>query len=164
MPQLRSPVFPGSFDPPHLGHLDIAERALAVFGSLTIAVGANSAKSPVFTCEERVQLLREALGEREGLRIESFEGLLVEYCRSNGHDVVVRGVRGGRDLDYEMPMAVANRTLYPDLDTVFFVTASEHAFHSSTIIKELLAAGGDTSSFLPEAVLRAASDKFPALR
>jgi pantetheine-phosphate adenylyltransferase len=163
-----SPVFPGSFDPPQNGHLDIARRALRLFGRLTVAVGVNSTKTPIFSGDERIELLRSSLtadlGEHAGLRVESFEGLLVDYCHRAGHDVVVRGVRGGHDLDYEMPMAITNRSMLPELETVFFATAPEHAFNSSTLVKEILASGGDASAFLPPAVITAWQAKFGSSR
>ena len=146
-------VYPGSFDPPTRGHLDIIERALGIFGTLIVAIGANSAKNATFTVAERLELLRASLGPRAGLEIRSFEGLLVDWCRQEKLGPVVRGLRDAADFDYERAMTMQNRALAPSIDTVFLMPSLEYAFTSSTLLREIVAAGGDASPWLPEPVL-----------
>lgn len=146
-------VFPGSFDPPTRGHEDLIARALAIFGRLVVAIGSNSAKTSTFTVAERIELLHTSLGARPGLEIRSFQGLLTDYCRQEQLGPVVRGLRNSGDFDYERTMTHQNRTLAPDLDTVFLMPSLEFTFTSSTLIREIVAGGGDASPWLSDTVL-----------
>jgi pantetheine-phosphate adenylyltransferase len=153
------PLFPGSFDPPTKGHLDLIERALRSFGSLCVAVAENSTKTPTFSVEERLELLTACLGERPGLEITSFDGLVVDYCHAHGYDTILRGLRTVSDLEYEYSMALTNRTLAPEVETVFLMPRLEFSFTSSSLIKEVLRNGGDVTNFLPEPVIQKLKEK-----
>jgi pantetheine-phosphate adenylyltransferase len=140
-------IFPGSFDPPTLGHLDLVRRACAVFGRLTIAIGANSAKTGAFTAEERVEMLRELC---RGLPVEvaTYAGLLVDECRRGGYTVVVRGLRNTTDFLYEYDLGLTNRKLAPEVETIFLLTDERYAYVSSRLLKEIVAHGGSAAAFL----------------
>jgi len=152
-------LFPGSFDPPTLGHVDLIERALCRFSRVTGAVGENSTKRPLFSVTERMALLEESLGEREGLSVTSYDGLLSDYCRETGHGLVIRGVRNASDFDFEASLARMNASLLPGLETLFLPAAPRFSSLSSTLAKEIVAAGGDASPFLPACVIRALRGK-----
>ncbi|HHI79611.1 MAG TPA: pantetheine-phosphate adenylyltransferase [Planctomycetes bacterium] len=147
------PLFAGSFDPPTLGHLDLIERGLSLFGQLSVAVGVNLSKTPLIPAEDRVALLRSCLGERPGLEILSFEGLVVDFARENGNDCLFRGLRSNKDFEPELHMALTNKVLAPELETVFLPASAAQLFTSSSLMKEILRFGGDLSSFLPEPVI-----------
>ena len=147
------PLFAGSFDPPTLGHLDLIERGLSLFGQLSVAVGVNLSKTPLIPAENRVALLRSCLGERPGLEILSFEGLVVDFARENGNDCLFRGLRSNKDFEPELHMALTNKVLAPELETVFLPASAAQLFTSSSLMKEILRFGGDLSSFLPEPVI-----------
>ena len=153
-------LFPGSFDPPTLGHADLVRRALGLFGRVTVLVAAHPSKNRLFSAEERCDLLREALSGLEGVTVAQTSGLLVDACREHGTDVVVRGVRGGSDLDYEVQMANTNRSLRPAMDTVFLAPAPELAFVSSTLARQIASLGGDVSGLVPPNVVAALRRRF----
>ncbi len=148
-------VYPGSFDPVTLGHLDIIRRAAAVVDELIIGVLVNSAKSPYFTLEERVNLLKQATKEFPNVRVERFDGMTVHFARDNGAHLIIRGLRAVTDFEYEMQIAQTNHSVAPDIDTMFFTTSLEYAFLSSTIVKEVAHYGGDISKFVLPAVIEA---------
>lgn len=150
-------IYPGSFDPITYGHIDIARRARKLFARLVIAVVANPHKNPLFTLEERVLLTRQALRDEglNGIEVTSFDGLLVECARAHGADAIVRGLRANSDFEYEFQMALANRDLAPEFESVFFMTAGKYSFLSSSMVKEVCTYGGDVSSFVPQSVARA---------
>ena len=153
---MKVAVYPGSFDPITRGHLDVARRAVAVFDRLIVAVLENPSKSPWLETAERVAAIREALDD-DGLgavEVDAFQGLTVEFCRRRGAGFLVRGLRGGRDLDAELQLAHNNRQLAPEVDTVFFPTSHEHSFVSSSLVREIARFGGDVSGMVPPAVLR----------
>lgn len=153
----RKALYPGSFDPLTLGHLDLIRRGTELFGELTVAVAMNPAKDPLLSPEERVGTLREECREIPGARVVSFQGLVVDYCRKNGFGIILRGLRTVSDFEYEFQMALTNRSLAPEVETVFVMPNEKYAFVSSRLIKEILASGGDASAFLPrkaEEVLR----------
>ena len=150
-------VLPGSFDPPTRGHLDLVRRALSMFPRLTLLVGAHHAKSALFSPEERVELLRRCTAELPGVEVAQLDGLLVDGCAKLGAQVVVRGVRNGSDLDYEMGMAHTNAELAPGLETVFLAPAPDCAHVSSSLVRQIAGLGGDVSSFVPPAVAEALS-------
>ncbi len=149
-------VYPGSFDPITLGHLDVVRRAAAVFDRLVVAVLENPSKSPLLAAEERLAAIREALDEAglDAVEVDAFRGLTVDFCRRRGARFLVRGLRGAGDLEGEMQLALNNRQLAPEIDTVFFLTSHEHAFVSSTLVREISRFGGDVSGMVPAAALR----------
>ena len=153
------PVYPGSFDPPSKGHLDLCERALALFGRLSVAVGVNSVKPPIFSVPERIELISRCLGERPGLIVCSYSGLLVNFCRKNGLDLIIRGLRTAADFDFEYGMAATNRCISGGLETLFLPAAVDQGFTSSTLIKEILQGGGDASPFLHPVVIEKMKEK-----
>lgn len=144
-------LYPGSFDPLTLGHLDLIRRAVALFGAVEVAVAENSSKQALFSVEERLGFLR---AETAGLpvEVEHFAGLVVEHARARGIPVLLRGVRTVSDFEYEYQMAMTNRELAPDVDTAFIMPSAEYAYLSSRLIKEVYAAGGELRRFLPERV------------
>ena len=151
-------VVPGSFDPVTNGHIDIIERTAAMFQSVIVSVVRNYSKAPLFTIEERIEMLQEACASWQNVEIGSFEGLLVEYAREQKATVIVKGLRAVSDFEYEFQMAQMNRRLAPDVETVFMMTRSEHAYLSSSIVKEIARLGGSIEGLAPnhvEAHLRA---------
>jgi pantetheine-phosphate adenylyltransferase len=148
---MATAVYAGTFDPLTFGHLDIVERAATVFERLIVASTANVSKQPLFSLEDRLALLRTEVDGRPNVQIASFDGLLVEYAKSVGATVLVRGLRASSDFEYEFQMALMNRALAPDLQTVFLITSPQYMFVSSSIIKEVARSGGDVSQFVPPA-------------
>jgi pantetheine-phosphate adenylyltransferase len=144
-------VFPGTFDPPTNGHLDIIARAAAVFDEVVVATGVNPSKSRLFGPQERLEMLRELVEPFGNVTVGGFDGLLVEYCRAEGAGVIVKGLRSGGDYDYELQMAQLNRTM-SGVDTLFLPTAPENAYISSSLVKEIAKLGGDVAAFLPPGV------------
>ena len=152
-------VYPGSFDPVTFGHLDIIRRASILFDQIVVGVLHNSAKSPLFSVEERVKILTKATKDIPNVEVKAFEGLSVNFARENHAQVIVRGLRAVTDFEYELQMAQTNRVLAPDVDTVFLTTSLEYAYLSSTIMKEVARFGGDISKFAPPEVLEAVRRK-----
>ncbi|HEX6868065.1 MAG TPA: pantetheine-phosphate adenylyltransferase [Candidatus Limnocylindrales bacterium] len=151
-------VYPGSFDPITNGHLDIVGRAVVVFERVVIGVLANPRKSPLLPVDERIAIIEAALAEAgvaERVGVASFEGLTVDFCRSQGATAIVRGLRAISDFESEMQLAHNNRVLAPEVDTVFFMTSVANGFVSSSLVKEIAAFGGDVSSMVPAAALAA---------
>ena len=142
-------IYAGSFDPVTKGHLDIMVRSSRVVDELIVGVLNNRAKSPLFSVEERVNMLKEVTKEYSNIRIRSFTGLLVEFARECEAHIIVRGLRAITDFDYELQMAQTNRIINPSLDTMFLTTSLEYAYLSSTTVKEVAAYGGDISAFVP---------------
>lgn len=155
MPAMAVAVYAGTFDPVTLGHLDIIKRAAAVYDQLVVTSTDRSSKQPLFALDVRIQLLRDVTRELPNVTIQPFDGLLVDFVRRMGAHVIVRGLRAASDFDYEFEMAMMNRSMAPDVETVFFVTSPAFMFVSSSLIKEIARAGGDISSFVPEAVRNA---------
>ncbi|HEX7491242.1 MAG TPA: pantetheine-phosphate adenylyltransferase [Candidatus Limnocylindrales bacterium] len=158
---MRIAVYPGSFDPITYGHLDVAWRAAAVFDKVVFGVLVNPHKAaPIFATEERLQVIHEAIAEAcpaevaVRIEVESFDGLTVDFCRKRGATFVVRGLRAISDFESELQMAHTNRKLAPEVDTVFFMTALEHSYLSSSLVKEIAAFGGDVSQMVPPSVSR----------
>lgn len=146
---------PGSFDPPTNGHVDVVERAARHFGRVIVAVALNPGKQPLFGAEERVALLEEALAHLEGIEVLAYGGLLVDLARERGVDVIVKGLRAGSDVEYELQMAQMNARLNPDVDTVFVATNPRWGFISSSSVKEVARYGADISGLVPTGVERA---------
>ena len=141
---MKRAVYPGSFDPMTLGHLDIIRRAAPMFDELTVAVLNNTQKTPLFSVEERVNILEKATKELPNVKVSSFSGLLIDYCRDNGFHIAVRGLRAITDFEYELQIAQANRQMSKDaLDTIFLTTSLEYAYLSSTSVKEFASFNGD---------------------
>lgn len=147
-------IYPGSFDPFTSGHLDIVQRATKIFPRLVVAVAVNVRKLPTFTVEERVAMLEETLGDMDGVEIDSFSGLLVDYAKRKGAHVIVRGLRALSDFENEFQMAHMNRRLHPELETIFMMTSQEHFYVSSQTVKEVAFFNGDVSGVVPPAVLK----------
>ncbi len=158
--QVRLAIYPGSFDPITNGHLDLIERGLKIFDRLIVAVAVNPRKAALFTAEERVALIREALGDESRVEVTSFSGLLVDHVRRLGARTLIRGMRALADFEYEFQFAHMNRRLAPEIDTVFMMTSEENFYVSSSLVKEVAAFGGDVSSLVPEPVRRALAEKF----
>ena len=150
---MKIAVYPGSFDPVTLGHLDIIKRTASMFDKVIIGVLNNRAKSPLFTARERVELLEEVTGDIPNVEVQAFHGLLIDFVRQNDAKVIVRGLRAITDFEYELQMAQTNRVLAPDVDTVFLTTSLEYAYVSSTIMKEVARFGGDLSNFAPPEII-----------
>ncbi|TCO57014.1 pantetheine-phosphate adenylyltransferase [Actinocrispum wychmicini] len=145
---MRRAVYPGSYDPVTNGHLDIIERAAEVFDEVVIAVMINKNKSTLFTVEERVEMLRDVTAHRPNVRVDSWYGLLVQYCEKNGIRAIVKGMRAISDFDYELQMAQMNQQL-SGIDTLFMPTSPAYSFLSSSLVKEVAKYGGDVSHLLP---------------
>jgi len=150
---MRSAVYPGSFDPFTNGHLDIVERALKIADNLTIAVLKNTSKKSLFTPDERVDIIREVLAGYKQVKVETFEGLMVDFCRQRNIQLVIRGLRAVSDFDYEHAIFLMNKKLLPDLETLFLMAGSDNSFISSTIVKEVAHFGGNISDQVPPIVL-----------
>lgn len=149
-------IYPGSFDPITLGHLDLIRRSRPICDRLLVAVGQNSAKAPLFTVEERLELIR-AVTRGEGLDVEvmAFSGLVTELARAQGATWLVRGIRGGADLEQEAAMAQTNRCLNPEVDTLFLLPSPAYSFVSSRLVREIAGLGGDLRSLVPRLVIEA---------
>lgn len=152
-PELHIGIYPGSFDPVTLGHLDIIERAAKLFDRLYVAVLHNPEKKPYFTTDERVEMLLEATAHLDNVICEQYDGLAAEYARKQGARAIVRGLRAVADFEVEFKMAAMNRHLEPDIETVFLVPSHQYTFISSSIIREVAAFGGDIAALVPEGVL-----------
>jgi len=153
-------LFPGTFDPPTLGHLDLVERAARLFGRVTVALAEHPTKRALFDGEERVELLRSCVSGIEGVSVVFLEGLVIDACRELGCDVIVRGVRSGTDFDYEAQMAGTNRALLPGIETALFVTRVDLGHISSTLVRQIASMGGDASPLVPSEVSAALRARF----
>ena len=150
---MRTAICPGSFDPITLGHLNIIRRASRIFDRVVVCIMKNSTKtSPMFSAEERVDMVRRACVRYENVTVESSDILLAEYVRRFENPVIVKGLRAASDFEYEFQMALANKKLYPDAETVFLTTSTENMYLSSSVVKQIAAFGGDISSFVPEVI------------
>jgi pantetheine-phosphate adenylyltransferase len=154
-------IYPGSFDPITNGHLDILDRSLSLFSEVIIVVAGTGSKNPLFTPEERVDLIREVTKNRPGVKVDRWSGLIMDYARQNQISAVIRGLRAASDFEYEFMMASMNKALNPKVETLFMMTAQNLYFVSSSMIKELFHYGGDISSYVPEAVARRLKEKIP---
>lgn len=157
-------LYPGSFNPVHYGHLDIARRALRLFDHVTVAVYVHPGKPSLFTAEERVALLRESFQDEPRIQVASYNILTVDYAREVGAQAIVRGLRVFSDFELEFRMALANRRLAPDIEIVNFIAAEEHLHISSSTIREIASLGGDVSSMTPPYVVAALRRRFAELK
>jgi len=145
-------IYPGSFDPPTNGHLDLIERGSKMFEQLVVAVLRNSEKTPMFSLAERLEMLRELTADLNNIRIDTFDGLMVEYAKSIGAMCVLRGIRAISDYEYELQMALMNRKLEPTLETVFMMPALKFSYVSSRLVREVAQAGGPVKDLVPDVV------------
>ena len=151
---MRIAIYPGSFDPVTLGHLDIIRRASGLFDRLIVAVMHNQNKKPMFSVEERMEMLRRTTAGLPNVEIESLGGLLADYARRKNACVLVKGLRAVSDFEYEFQMALANRKLNADLDTVFLMTSSEYMYLSSSVVKDIAVHGGSVAGFVPDEIVQ----------
>jgi pantetheine-phosphate adenylyltransferase len=151
-------LYPGSFDPVTNGHLDVLQRASRLFDEVIVAVAHHNAKQALFTVEQRVHLLRQSTGHLQNVRITSFEGLLVNFAKEQGAQALIRGLRAVSDFEFEFQMALMNRSLQPDLETLFLMPSEEYTYLSSRMVKEVSRLGGDVARFVPECVVAALKD------
>ncbi|MFA6108532.1 MAG: pantetheine-phosphate adenylyltransferase [Candidatus Latescibacterota bacterium] len=147
-------LYPGSFDPITYGHLNILDRALDIFAEVTVLVAVNPQKKPLFSISECIEMIREATGDRPRIKVDHHEGLLVDYARSHGIRLAVRGLRAVTDFESEFAMALTNRKLWPEFDTVFLMTRAEYMFLSSSVVRQVAQMGGDVGQFVPPCVER----------
>jgi pantetheine-phosphate adenylyltransferase len=156
----RIAIYPGSFDPPTKGHEDLIRRGLALADRVIVAVAVNVAKQPLFTVDERLTMLRTSIGDDPRLSFEAFEGLLADFARRKGANMVVRGLRAVSDFEYEFQMALMNRKLHPALETVFLVPALDLTYLSSSLVREVARFGGDVSDLVHPAVASALAARY----
>jgi pantetheine-phosphate adenylyltransferase len=156
---MRRAIYPGSFDPVTNGHLDVIERARKLFDEVIVAVAHNDAKAPLFTLEERLDLLRSTMGKIDNVRVDSFDGLLVEFACKHEAVAVIRGLRAISDFEFEFQMALMNRKLEAQVETIFLMPKEEYTYLSSRIVKEIARLGGDVSAFVPAPVAKALAAK-----
>jgi pantetheine-phosphate adenylyltransferase len=147
-------LYPGTFDPPTNGHVDLIQRGAKLFEHLTVAILNNPVKNPLFTVEERVEMLREVTASLSNVSIATFDGLMVEFARQQGATAVLRGIRAISDYEYEFQMALMNRRLAPEIETVFLQPAGRYSFISSRMLKEVFSFGGDVTGLVPPNVLK----------
>lgn len=158
---MKVAVYPGSFDPITLGHLDVIKRAAGLFDRVIVGVADRADKNPLFTWPERVELTRTVCRGMEAVEVDSFDMLLVDFARKHRASAVVRGMRAVMDFDYEFQMALTNRKLSADVETVFFLPSEKYFYLSSSLVRELAAKGGELRCFAPEPVIAALRLKFP---
>ena len=149
---MKTAVYPGSFDPVTLGHLDIIERSARMSDQLIIGVLNNNSKTPLFSVQERVNMLKEITTDLGNVEVKAFAGLLIDFVRANQADVVVRGLRAVTDFEYELQLAQTNRVIAPEVDTIFLTTNLKYSYLSSSIVKEIAFYDGDISAFVPASV------------
>jgi len=157
---LRVLVYPGSFDPVTNGHMDIIERAAKICDKLIVAVLVNHSKAPLFTMEERTRFLKMAIGDRENIEVCSFSGLLVDFMRSVNAKTIIKGLRAVSDFEYEMQMALLNRNMDQEIDTLFMMTSINNCFLSSSVVKELARNGARIEDYVPHAIAPFIYEKF----
>lgn len=156
----RLAVYPGTFDPITNGHLDIVHRAMRLFDELIVLIASNVRKTPLFDLGERVRLATISTSGLEHVRVETFDGLLAEYARSKGAAAIVRGLRAVKDFEYEFQMALMNKSLNPDVETVFFMPGENFTYVNSSIVREVARLGGDVSRYVAPGVSEALAAKF----
>ncbi len=156
---MRRAIYPGSFDPVTNGHLDVIERARKLFDEVIVAVAHNDQKSPRFSLERRLEFLRASMTGKDGVRVASFDGLLVDFALEQGAIAVIRGLRAISDFEFEFQMALMNRKLEPRVETIFLMPKEEYTYLSSRIVKEIARLGGDITSFVPLHVVGAFAEK-----
>ncbi len=153
-------IYPGTFDPFTNGHLDIVVRTSKIFEKIIVAVTNNPYKTPLFSIEERIGLIKESLGNLKNIEVDFFKGLLVDYVEKKGGQIIIRGLRAVSDFEYELQMALVNRRLKPHIDTIFKMPSGEYSFLTSTAVKEIASLGGSVCGLVPEIVEKALKEKF----
>jgi len=148
---MKKAVFPGSFDPITIGHLDIVERAIKVFDEIIIAVGDNTDKKYMFPKEKRVEFVKQTFNNFDNIKIESYDGLTVDFCKKNNIEFMIRGLRNPADFEFEKSIALTNREM-TDIETIFFLTSPENSFISSSIVRDLIRNNGDYKLFIPKGI------------
>jgi len=157
---IRRAIYPGTFDPITNGHVDVLKRALNIFDEITVVVAVNSQKKPLFTAEERLEMIQEAVAEYSGVKVKILEeGLLVEYAHQQNAVAIIRGLRQVTDFEYEFQIALMNRNLYPKVDTVFLMPNEKYTYLASSIIREVSRLGGDVVNLVPPCVLSRLKEK-----
>ncbi|HEY4014874.1 MAG TPA: pantetheine-phosphate adenylyltransferase [Polyangiaceae bacterium] len=156
----RLAVYAGSFDPPTLGHLDLIERASALFSDVVVGIGKHPGRNPLFTVEERLDLVSRVSAHLPNVTVDAFNGLLIEFCKQKGARVIVRGLRAATDFEYELQIAHANADLEPNVDTVFLPTRTKNGFISASLVREIASHSGDVSRYAPAVVCDALARKF----
>lgn len=157
---MKTAIYPGTFDPFTNGHLDLVERGLVIFEEVIVALAPSVRKQPLFSVEERIAMMRGSLKNIERVRIEVFDSLLVDFVRKKSGIAIIRGLRAVSDFEYEMQMALMNRRLDSEIETVFMMPSEEYSYLTSTIVKEIASFGGNVSGLVPEIVERSLKDKF----
>ena len=156
---MKIAIYPGSFDPVTKGHLDIIERSSKMVDVLIVSVLNNNSKSPLFSVEERVNMLKEVTKHMDNVKIDSFSGLLVDYAKQCNATIIIRGLRAVTDFEYELQMSQTNRIMDKDVDTIFLTTSLEYAYLSSSIVKEVAFCGGNVDKFVPQYIVNKIEDK-----
>jgi pantetheine-phosphate adenylyltransferase len=157
---MKTAIYPGTFDPITLGHLDLMTRAANLFDRVIVAVAFSEKKKPLFTLDQRMTLCRQALAHLPNVEVQSYSNLLVDFARANDARFVLRGVRAIADFEYELQLANMNRAMYPEMETVFLTPVEKYAFISSTLVREIAAMGGDYAQFVPPVVAAALRQRF----
>ena len=157
---MRIAVYPGSFDPITNGHLDIIERASRVYDKVIVGVLSNKSKTPLFTAKERVDMIGQVTGDMPNVEVDTFDGLLVDFAKSKGATVIVKGLRTVADFEYEFQMALLNKALYPEYETMFMMTNSKYSYISSSMVKELAGFHGDLTEFVPCDIIKRIEEKY----
>jgi pantetheine-phosphate adenylyltransferase len=153
-------VYAGSFDPVTNGHIDLIERASKLFKAVVVALGVHPTRTPLFNVEERLSLLRQVAEPYANVKVDSFDGLLIDFCRSVGARVIVRGLRAATDFEYELQIAHANSDLMPEIDTIFLPTRTNYGFVSASLVRDIAIHGGDVSRYAPGCVIEALAQKY----
>lgn len=161
---MRTAIYPGSFDPVTFGHLDIIKRSASMFDRLVVGVLKNSAKKSLFTIDERVDMIKSLTKDYPNVEVASFDGLMIDYAKEIGASVVIRGLRAVTDFEYELQIAQTNRVESPEIDSVFLTTSLKYSYLSSTIVKEFASYGGDISKFVPQEIIPLIMAKFEKIR
>ena len=161
---MKRGIYPGSFDPITLGHQDVIKRAAKIMDELVIGVLTNSMKAPLFSVEERVELIQEVVKDIPNVKVQAFEGLTVDFAKEIGATVLIRGLRAVTDFEYELQIAQTNSKLDSEIDTVFFTTNVEYSYLSSSIVKEIASFGGDITKFVPENIVSTIYDKIAKVK
>jgi pantetheine-phosphate adenylyltransferase len=156
----RLAIYPGTFDPITNGHIDIVRRASRIFDRIIILIASNVQKTPLFSVQERIELAKQSVAGNGNIAVESFDGLLAEFARQRGVDAIIRGLRAIKDFEFEFQMALMNKSLYPEVETVFFMPSEKFTYVNSSIVREVARLDGDVSLFVPPVVAEALARKF----
>jgi pantetheine-phosphate adenylyltransferase, bacterial len=157
---MRKVIYPGTFDPVTNGHIDIIKKARELFDGVVVTIACNPAKTPLFTVEQRIEILEKSLAGFDNVTVDSFDGLVVDHARQVGAEGIIRGLRAMSDFEYEFQMALMNRKLAGDITTVFLIPHEKYTYLNSSIVKNLASLGSDVSEFVPEAAKKALDNKF----